>query len=64
MINNYENIFNLLFGDFRYNSFEHQLDSLYKNNSVIEYSRKVQELKNMGYKIFRNSKGKHKIVKK
>ena len=63
MINNYGDIFNLLFGGFGHNSFEHQLDSLYKNNSVIKYSKKIQELKNMGYKIFRNSEGKHKVVK-
>lgn len=64
MMNSYEDMFNLLFGGFGYNSFERQLDSLYKNNSVIEYSRKVQELKNMRYKILRNSEGKHKVFKK
>ena len=64
MMNDYRNIFNSLFGDFGYNSFENQLDSLYKNNNVIEYSRKTQEIKNKGYKILRNSKGKHKLVKK
>lgn len=63
MTNNYEDMFNLLFGGFGYNSFERQLDSLYKNNNVIEYSKKVQDLKNMGYKILRNSEGKHKVLK-
>lgn len=62
MMNNSEDIFNLLFGGFGYNSFERQLDSLYKNNNIIEYFRNVQELKNMGYKILRNSKGKHKVL--
>ena len=64
MMNNSEDMFNLLFGGFGYNSFEYQLDSLYKNNNVIEYSRKVQEIKNMEYKILRNSEGKHKVIKK
>lgn len=63
MMNNSEDIFNLLFGGFGYNSFERQLDSLYKNNNVIKYSTKVQDLKNMGYKILRNSEGKHKVLK-
>lgn len=63
MTNSCEDIFNLLFGSFGHNSFEHQLDSLYKNNNVVEYSTKVQDLKNMGYKILRNSEGKHKVLK-
>lgn len=62
-MNNSEDIFNLLFGGFGYNSFERQLDLLYKNNNVVEYSTKVQDLKNIGYKILRNSEGKHKVLK-
>ncbi len=63
MMNSYEDMFNLLFGGFGCKFFEGQLDSLYKNNNVVEYSRKIQDLKNMGYKILRNSEGKHKVLK-
>lgn len=39
---------------------EHKLNYLYAHGSV-EYSEHLETVKELGYRVFRNSKGEHKI---
>lgn len=49
------------------NEFEKNLDDMwdiYKKDpsQIIEYQKGINQIKNSGLKVFRNSQGKHKIV--
>ena len=38
-----------------------KLDILYDSNDKDQYEKHVETLKGVGYRIFRNSDGKHKV---
>lgn len=38
-----------------------KLDILYSSNNRDQYDKQVETLKSVGYRIFRNSDGKHKV---
>ena len=41
-----------------------ELDDLWKSNDLAKYWKKVDVLKTFGYRILRNSSGKHKVMLK
>jgi hypothetical protein len=61
-----DNFFDELFGGNMFNNcfvmkeWEEKLNKLYWTDSK-EYLRTLDDVKNKGYKVLRNSKGKHKI---
>ena len=52
----------------RKSEFEKNLDDMWRiyimgnTNQIVEYQKGLEQIKNSGLKIYRNSKGKHKIV--
>lgn len=61
-----DNFFDELFGENMFNNcfamkeWEEKLNKLYWTDAK-EYLRTLGDVKNKGYKVLRNSKGKHKI---
>jgi hypothetical protein len=61
-----DNFFDELFGGSMFNNcfamkeWEEKLNKLYWTDAK-EYLRTLDDVKNKGYKVLRNSKGKHKI---
>lgn len=40
-----------------------KLDELWKSYDITRYNNKLNEIKNYGFKVYRNSSGKHKVIK-
>lgn len=53
--------FNSFFGDLFGKSKKEMLDTYWANGNVQKYSKLLVEIKSSGYKVFRNSEGKHII---
>lgn len=50
------------------NEYENRLNDMWKNylsgnpSQIVTYNEQISIIKSSGYKVFRNSKGEHKIV--
>lgn len=59
---------NILDISLRKSEFEENLDEMYGNyikgctQQIVEYTKGVEQIKNAGFKVYRNSVGKHKII--
>lgn len=56
-------IFGDIFGVDPTKSYESALDELWMEFKIAEYNNKLNEAKKLGYKIYRNSKGNHRVMR-
>ena len=45
-------------------SYQSLLDEYWQRGDLIKYDVQLKRTKDQGYKVYRNSEGKHKVVKK
>lgn len=53
----------IFFGESNVSVYEDNLNDYWERMEVEKYCKHLSELKNKGYRIYRNSDGKHKIIK-
>ena len=56
-------IFGNIFGESNVSVYEDNLNGHWERMEIEKYHKYLSELKNKGYRIYRNSDGKHKVIK-